>query len=96
MNFLGIGGFEILVIAAVAFLVLGPRKMSEAGKAFGKTLAELRRQRDELTEMVMQDPEGEYDDSPESYRFNRNKSADNNDDENPSSPVRKTTKKRSD
>lgn len=59
MNFLGIGGFEILVIAAVAFMVLGPRKMSETGKAVGKTLRELRRQRDELTAMVMQDPEEE-------------------------------------
>ena len=59
MNFLGIGGFEILVIAAVAFLVLGPRKMAETGKAFGKTLRELRRQRDELTSMLMQDPEAE-------------------------------------
>ncbi len=59
MNFLGIGGFEILVIAAVAFLVLGPRKMADTSKAFGKTLRELRRQRDELTAMVMQDPEDE-------------------------------------
>ena len=77
-------------------MVLGPRKMSEAGKAFGKTLAELRRQRDELTEMVMQDPEGEHDVSAESHRFNRKMSVDNNDGENPPSPVRKNTKKRSD
>mgnify|MGYP001277531453 CR=1 FL=1 len=59
MNFGGIGGFEILVIAAVAFMVLGPRKMADTSKAVGKTLRDLRRQRDELTAIVMQDPEDE-------------------------------------
>lgn len=57
MNFLGIGTFEILVIAAIAFFLLGPKKMADAGKFFGKTLRELRRQRDDFTAILMQDPE---------------------------------------
>ncbi len=59
MNILGIGGFELLVIAAVAFFVLGPRKMASTGKAMGKMIRELRRQRDELTTLIMQEPEFE-------------------------------------
>ena len=56
MNFLGIGGFEILVIALVAFLVLGPKKMAEAGKTAAKVLSQLRKQRDELTAALLEEP----------------------------------------
>jgi hypothetical protein len=56
MNFLGIGGFEILVIALVAFLVLGPKKMAEAGKTAAKILSQLRKQRDELTAALLDEP----------------------------------------
>lgn len=53
MNFFGIGGLELLVIGLVAFLVLGPKKMAEAGKSAAKILSELRKQRDELTAAIM-------------------------------------------
>jgi len=56
VNFLGIGGLEILVIALVAFLVLGPRKMAEAGKTAAKVLSQLRKQRDELTAALLEEP----------------------------------------
>ncbi|MBI2965966.1 MAG: twin-arginine translocase TatA/TatE family subunit [Chloroflexi bacterium] len=56
MNFFGIGGLEMLVIALVAFLVLGPRKMADAGKSAAKILSELRKQRDELTAAIMAEP----------------------------------------
>ena len=57
MNFLGIGLLEILVIGGLAYFLLGPRRMSEAGRTVGSALRELRRQRDELTAMLMHDPE---------------------------------------
>ena len=56
MNFFGIGGLEMLVIALVAFLVLGPRKMADAGKSAAKILSELRKQRDELTAAILAEP----------------------------------------
>ena len=53
MNVLGMGPMEFLVIAALAFFLLGPKKMAEAGKTFGKVMKEFRAQRDELTSMIM-------------------------------------------
>ena len=52
MNFLGIGGLELVLIAIVAFLVVGPKRLSEGARTAAKVLRELRRQRDELTGMV--------------------------------------------
>ena len=54
MNFMGIGPMEIMVVAILAFFLLGPRKMAEAGKTFGKVLRELREQRDEFTSLIME------------------------------------------
>ena len=59
MNFLGIGPTELLVIGGLAYFLLGPKRMGEAGKTLGKALRELRRQRDELTAMLMHDPDEE-------------------------------------
>lgn len=56
MNVFGIGSLEFLVIALVAFLVLGPRKMAEAGKTVAKIMSELRKQRDELTSAILEEP----------------------------------------
>jgi Sec-independent protein translocase protein TatA len=56
VNFLGIGGLEVLVIALVAFLVLGPKRMAEAGKTAAKVLSQLRKQRDELTSALLEEP----------------------------------------
>ena len=59
MNFLGIGGLELVLIGIVAFLVVGPKRLSEGARTAAKMLGELRRQRDELTGMVREavDPE---------------------------------------
>ena len=59
MNFLGIGGLELVLIGIVAFLVVGPKRLSEGARTAAKMLSELRRQRDELTGMVREavDPE---------------------------------------
>ena len=69
MNFLGIGGLELLLIAIVGFVVLGPKRLSEGARTAGKVLRELRRQRDELTDMVreavdLEDMQSDLDEYP--------------------------------
>ena len=43
-----IGPLEILVVAAVALIVFGPNRLPEMARSFGKTLAELKRQANEI------------------------------------------------
>ncbi|MBI4306276.1 MAG: twin-arginine translocase TatA/TatE family subunit [Chloroflexi bacterium] len=64
VNIFGIGGMELVVIGLVAFLLLGPRKMAEAGKTVAKILSEVRRQRDELTAAIMQEPDEKNAEAP--------------------------------
>ena len=65
MNFMGIGPMEIMVVAILAFFLLGPKKMAEAGKTFGKVLRELREQRDEFTSLIMESADiSDPDDKP--------------------------------
>ena len=52
MNFLGIGGLELVVVFLVALLVVGPVRLVEGARTARKYLTELRRQREELTQMV--------------------------------------------
>lgn len=46
MNFPG--GFEWLVILAVALLVVGPKRLPEVGKTVGKALREFRKAQEDL------------------------------------------------
>lgn len=48
---------ELIVIAIIALLVLGPEKLPEAAKAIGKGIRELRRHTRDLQETVEQDAE---------------------------------------
>ncbi len=65
MNIMGIGPMEIMVVAILAFFLLGPKKMAEAGKTFGKVLRELREQRDEFTSLIMESTDiSDPDDKP--------------------------------
>ena len=67
MNIMGIGPMEIMVVAILAFFLLGPKKMAEAGKTFGKVLRELREQRDEFTSLIMESTDiSDPDDKPKS------------------------------
>lgn len=59
MNFLGIGGFEIIVVAGLAFFLLGPKKMIETSRSAGKILRDLRSERDKFMNMVMQEFDGD-------------------------------------
>lgn len=52
---LGIGPWEMVIILLVALLVLGPRKLPEMMRTFGKLMAELRRTADEVRDEIMFD-----------------------------------------
>ena len=47
MNFLGIGGLELVVVFLVALLVVGPVRLVQGAKTARKYMTELRRQREE-------------------------------------------------
>ena len=55
MNFLGMGPLEILVIAVLAFIVLGPERMVDAGRMLGKAAREVKRLTDELPKLSLDD-----------------------------------------
>ncbi len=38
-----IGGFEVLVLAAIGLLVFGPRRLPEIGRTLGRAMAEFRK-----------------------------------------------------
>ena len=52
MNILGIGAFEVLVIFLVAFLILGPEKMSLFSKKFGKFVKKIRDEKEEFSSII--------------------------------------------
>ncbi len=53
----GIGGWELLVIAVVALLVLGPKGLPSAARALGRVAQQLRRATQELRDTLELDPE---------------------------------------
>ncbi len=52
MNFFGIGGLELVVVFLIALLVVGPTRLVQGARTARKYMTELRRQREELTQMV--------------------------------------------
>ena len=52
MSLLGIGPPELIVVLLVAFIFLGPQRMIEAARLFGRLTREIRKMTDELREMV--------------------------------------------
>jgi sec-independent protein translocase protein TatA len=48
----GIGMPELMVIAVIALLVVGPKKLPDIAKALGKGLAEFRKVTDDATETI--------------------------------------------
>ncbi len=52
MNLFGIGGLELMVVFLVALLVVGPVRLVHGARMARKYMTELRRQREELTQMV--------------------------------------------
>lgn len=49
---------ELVLILVVALLVLGPRRLPEAARALGRSLAEFRRASSELRQSLTVPPEG--------------------------------------
>ena len=47
------GPLEVLVIALVAFILLGPQRMVDAARLMGKATKEVRRMTDELPKIVL-------------------------------------------
>lgn len=51
----GLSFGEILIIAVLALLLLGPERLPDAAKTFGKGLRELRRATEDLKDQVQQE-----------------------------------------
>ncbi|HLI29058.1 MAG TPA: Sec-independent protein translocase protein TatB [Chloroflexota bacterium] len=54
MEFMGIGLGELLLILVLALVVIGPERLPEVANQLGRTLAELRRQANQLSEEFQQ------------------------------------------
>ena len=59
MNIFGMGPLEILVIALIAFILLGPQRMLDAARLLGKATKEVRRMTDELPKIVLDEEQGQ-------------------------------------
>ena len=60
MNIFGVGLPEIAVIAALALVVFGPKKLPELGRSLGKTIKSLQKASSEFEDelkRVVSDPE---------------------------------------
>ena len=55
MSFLGMGPLEIVVVALIAFIVLGPERMVDAARFLGRMVGEGRRLASEMPRVVMED-----------------------------------------
>ncbi|MDP6064416.1 MAG: twin-arginine translocase TatA/TatE family subunit [SAR202 cluster bacterium] len=53
MNFLGMGSMEIVVVLLVAFIVLGPKRMTKAARMLGKATREVGRMAESLPKMML-------------------------------------------
>lgn len=52
MSFFGLGGFEILLIAAIALFVLGPKRLLEGIRDGRKMYSDLKHQRDAFQSLI--------------------------------------------
>ncbi len=60
----GIGLPELLIIAALALILIGPKKLPEIAKSLGKTLGELRKATDDVKESILEEIEPIKDEMP--------------------------------
>jgi Tat protein translocase TatB subunit len=51
----GIGLPELLIIAGLALILIGPKKLPELAKSLGKTLGELRKATDDVKETILEE-----------------------------------------
>ncbi len=57
MDFLGIGGLEVLLILVVAVIIMGPGKVAEVGRTLGKLARTLKKATFDLTSQVTKELE---------------------------------------
>ncbi len=55
MSILGMGPMEILVVLLIAFIVLGPDRMTDAARFLGRMVGEGRKLASEMPRIVMED-----------------------------------------
>lgn len=55
MSILGMGPLEIVVVALIAFIVLGPERMVDAARFLGRMVGEGRRLASEMPRVVVED-----------------------------------------
>lgn len=82
MSFIGMGPLEVLLALVVAFLVMGPQRMIDIAKLFGKALSELRRLNSGLAE-ALEDPNEGYTGSDEPENNNKEQADETHDNEYP-------------
>ena len=68
MNIFGMGPLEILVIALIAFIFLGPKKMVDAARLMGKATKEVRRMTDELPKIMLDEEQAQPSRTPATPR----------------------------
>jgi len=64
MDFLDIGGWEILLILIVALIVLGPGKIVEVARTLGKTVRAFRKATTDLTTQISKELEEKEKEQP--------------------------------
>ncbi len=57
MDFLGIGGWEVLLILVIALIIWGPGRIAEIGRTLGKMARTLRKATFDLTAQVTKEIE---------------------------------------
>jgi Tat protein translocase TatB subunit len=65
----GIGMPELLVIAALALILIGPKKLPEIAKSIGKTLGELRKATDDVKESLLDEIKPIKDELPNKWEL---------------------------
>ena len=59
MDFLGIGGWEVLVVLVIALIIWGPGRIVEIGRTLGKTVRTLKKASFDLTSQLTKEIEEE-------------------------------------
>jgi Tat protein translocase TatB subunit len=65
----GIGLPELLIIAALALILIGPKKLPDLAKSLGKTLGELRKATDDVKETILEEIKPIKDEMPNQWEL---------------------------
>jgi len=64
MDFLGIGGWEVLLILIIALIIWGPGRAVEIGRTLGKMLRAVKKATSDLTAQVSKELEEQDEEHP--------------------------------